>query len=65
MNDPDDPIFTSVYRLSADVLTTLRPSLTADRDEAVVLRSVLMKPEHETHAGPLVERLSTLADDTL
>ena len=63
MNDPDDPIFTSVYRLSADALTTLRPSLTADRDEAAVLRSVLMKPEHETYAESLVEQLSTFAMD--
>jgi glutamate/tyrosine decarboxylase-like PLP-dependent enzyme len=61
MNDPDDPIFTSVYRLSADALTTLRPSLTADRDEAAVLRSVLMKPEHETHAVSLVDRLAETA----
>ena len=63
MNDPDDPIFTSVYRLSADALTTLRPSLTADRDEAAVLSSVLMKPEHETYAESLVEQLSTFAMD--
>jgi glutamate/tyrosine decarboxylase-like PLP-dependent enzyme len=63
MNDPDDPIFTSVYRLSADALTTLHPSLTADRDEAAILRSVLMKPEHETYANSLVEQLSALADD--
>jgi glutamate/tyrosine decarboxylase-like PLP-dependent enzyme len=61
MNDPDDPIFTSVYRLSADALTTLHPSLTADRDEAAVLRSVLMKPEHETYATSLVDRLADTA----
>ena len=61
MNDPDDPIFTSVYRLSADALTTLRPSLHADRDEAAVLRSVLMKPEHETYAPDLVDRLANKA----
>jgi glutamate/tyrosine decarboxylase-like PLP-dependent enzyme len=61
MNDPDDPIFTSVYRLSADALTTLHPSLTADRDEAAILRSVLMKPEHETYAEDLVERLADTA----
>jgi len=61
MNNPDDPIFTSVYRLSADALTSLHPSLTADRDEAAVLRSVLMKPEHETHAASLVDRLADTA----
>ena len=65
MNDPDEPIFTSIYRLSAEALTTLQPHLTADQDEAAVLRSVLMKPEHETYASPLVDQLSTLAGDIL
>ena len=63
MNDPDDPIFTSLYRLPADALTTLCPQLQADQDEAAVLRSVLMKPEHETYAGELVDRLATLAGE--
>jgi len=61
MNDPDDPIFTSLYRVPADALTTLHPSLEADQDEAAVLRSVLMKPEHDTHAEALVDQLSALA----
>jgi glutamate/tyrosine decarboxylase-like PLP-dependent enzyme len=63
MNDPDEPVFTSLYRLPAETLTTLHPSLEADRDEAAVLRSVLMKPEHEEHAADLVDRLGTLAQD--
>jgi glutamate/tyrosine decarboxylase-like PLP-dependent enzyme len=61
MNDPDEPIFTSLYRLPAGALTTLCPQLQADQDDAAVLRSVLMKPEHETYAGELVDRLATLA----
>ena len=61
MNAADEPIFVSLYRLPADALTTLRPSLEADRPEAAVLRSVLMKPEHETYADRLVDRLSALA----
>lgn len=61
MNDPDEPIFTSLYRLPAEALTGRFPSLTADRDDAAVLRSVLMKPEHETYADTLVDRLDTLA----
>jgi glutamate/tyrosine decarboxylase-like PLP-dependent enzyme len=63
MNDPDEPIFTSLYRLPADALTTLHPTLEADRNEAAVLRSVLMKPEHETHADDLVEQLSAFAEE--
>lgn len=63
MNASDDPIYTSLYRLPADALTSLHPVLEADRDEAAVLRSVLMKPEHETYAPSLVERLASLATD--
>ena len=58
MNDPDDPVFTSLYRLPAEKITTLHPELTADRDDVAVLRSVLMKPEHETYAEELVDRLA-------
>ena len=61
MNATDEPIFVSLYRLPADALTTLRPSLEPDQPEAAVLRSVLMKPEHETYADRLVDRLSALA----
>ncbi|PQJ35863.1 aspartate aminotransferase family protein [Salinibacter sp. 10B] len=61
MNATDDPVFTSLYRLPAETLQTLHPSLKADQDDAAVLRSVLMKPEHETYADALVERLSSLA----
>jgi glutamate/tyrosine decarboxylase-like PLP-dependent enzyme len=57
MNDPQDPVFTSILQMPADALTTLRPDLRADRDRAAVLRSVLMKPEHETHADDLVAAL--------
>lgn len=61
MNTPDEPVYTSVYRMPADALTTLHPSLEADRENAAVLRSVLMKPEHETYADTLVRRLTELA----
>lgn len=61
MNDPDEPVFTSLYRLPAEALTTLHPSLDADREDAAVLRSVLMKPEHETYADRLIDQLESLA----
>lgn len=61
MNAAEEPIFTSLYRVPAETLTTLHPSLEADQDEAAVLRSVLMKPEHELYAEPLVDRLAQLA----
>ena len=62
MHDADDPIFTSVYRVPADAFTALHPTYTADRDDVALLRSVLMKPEHETHAPALVEDLAAWAD---
>jgi hypothetical protein len=61
MNDPDDPVFTSVLRLPADAITTLHPELEADRDAAAVVRSVVMKPEHETYADDLVATLDAHA----
>ncbi len=61
MDDPDEPVFTSLYRLPAEALTTLCPQFEADQDEAAVLRSVLMKPEHETCAADVVDQLATLA----
>ncbi|MEO1478637.1 MAG: aminotransferase class I/II-fold pyridoxal phosphate-dependent enzyme [Bacteroidota bacterium] len=57
MQDPDDPVFLSLYRMSAAQLHARHPNLVADVPHARVLRSVLMKPEHEHAAGWLVERL--------
>jgi len=63
MND-EEPIYTSLYRMPAEALTTLRPELEPDQPDAAVLRSVLMKPEHETYAASLVDRLETVARAT-
>jgi glutamate/tyrosine decarboxylase-like PLP-dependent enzyme len=61
----EDPVFPSLYRLPAETLTSLLPNLEPDREEAAVLRSVLMKPEHETHADALVDRLARHAQEIL
>jgi len=61
MQDADDPVFLSVLRLRTEALRPRWPTLTADRPEARVLRSVLMKPEHETYVPHLHERLEQLA----
>jgi glutamate/tyrosine decarboxylase-like PLP-dependent enzyme len=53
----EEPIYTSLYRMPAEALTTLWPRLEPDQSDAAVLRSVLMKPEHETYAASLVDRL--------
>jgi glutamate/tyrosine decarboxylase-like PLP-dependent enzyme len=46
MRDPS-PVYLSTLRLAADRLRRRDPSLAPDAGEARVLRSVLMKPEHE------------------
>jgi glutamate/tyrosine decarboxylase-like PLP-dependent enzyme len=61
MNHSEEPVYLSLYRLSADRLTARFPHLTADRDDAAILRSVLMKPEHESYAQDLVRHLADIA----
>ena len=48
MSEPD-PCFLSVLRLPAERLARAFSGLAADRDDARILRSVLIKPEHESH----------------
>jgi glutamate/tyrosine decarboxylase-like PLP-dependent enzyme len=61
MASADDPVFVSTLRVSADALVALHPELARDADGARVVRSVLMKPEHELAVDGLVERLGELA----
>ncbi|MDE3132424.1 MAG: aspartate aminotransferase family protein, partial [Acidobacteriota bacterium] len=53
MADVEDPIFLSVLSVERGAFAELHPGLTIDADAARILRSVLMKPEHEL----VVERL--------
>ena len=61
MDAPEDPVFVSLFRLSADRLRQRFPTITGDAPAARVLRSVLMKPEHEAWAERLAARLDALA----
>ena len=61
MDDPDDPVFLSVVRLGREVLVERHPGLEPDADGARILRSVLMKPEHEHAVDWLHERVEALA----
>ena len=61
MEDPDDPVFLSTLHVDAAHLTALHPHLEADAPGARILRSVLMKPEHEAAAEWLVSRVEALA----
>lgn len=57
----DDPVFLSLLQVDADALAAARPGLARDADGASVLRSVLMKPEHELATAWLHGRVSALA----
>ncbi|MEM1115713.1 MAG: aminotransferase class V-fold PLP-dependent enzyme [Bacteroidota bacterium] len=61
MADPDDPLFLSLYRLGADRLGAAFPDAEADVPAVRVLRSVLMKPEHEAAVPWIADRLDALA----
>jgi glutamate/tyrosine decarboxylase-like PLP-dependent enzyme len=53
-----DPVYLSTLRVGADAFP---PGVERDADGARILRSVLMKPEHEPHVPWLHERVSALA----
>jgi glutamate/tyrosine decarboxylase-like PLP-dependent enzyme len=61
MADPAEPVFLSTLRVSADALRQRHPGVSADADGTRILRSVLMKPEHEAFVPQLTERLERLA----
>jgi glutamate/tyrosine decarboxylase-like PLP-dependent enzyme len=58
MDDPDDPVFLSTLHLDASHLA--RHGLIADAPGARILRSVLMKPEHEPATDWLATRVEAL-----
>jgi glutamate/tyrosine decarboxylase-like PLP-dependent enzyme len=60
MADAGDPIYLSTLRIAAADFTALHSDLPAG-DDVRVLRSVLMKPEHEPYVGALHERVRALA----
>ena len=53
MHDPDRPIYLSKLRLDSDVLAGRYSAFRPDAAETVVLRSCLMKPEHEAAVADL------------
>jgi hypothetical protein len=62
MSDPDEPVFVSTLRVSADAMARRHRDIAADATGARVMRSVLMKPEHEAYVPRLHERIERLAN---
>ena len=58
---PEDPVYLSVARVTAESLHRRHPDIAAAEGTVRVLRSVLMKPEHEDHVGEIHQRLVRLA----
>lgn len=65
MQHDEEPVFLSLYRVPAERLVDRFPHLEADRDNASILRSVLMKPEHVTYASGIVAHLSSIAKEAI
>jgi hypothetical protein len=62
MNGSDEEaVFLSVLRIEAEAMLARHPDLRADAESARVLRSVLMKPEHEPAVPWLHEAVERLA----
>lgn len=61
MASADDPLFLSTLRVDADAFAALHPDVERDADTVRILRSVLMKPEHEAWLDTLHARLEALA----
>ena len=55
------PVFLSTLRVTAAGMSSRHPGVTADRDGARILRSVLMKPEAEGYVAELHARVTELA----
>jgi glutamate/tyrosine decarboxylase-like PLP-dependent enzyme len=65
MRDPSDPVFLSTLRVGAEDVARRGLAVRADVPHARILRSVLMKPEHETYLPRLHERVRELAGKEL
>jgi glutamate/tyrosine decarboxylase-like PLP-dependent enzyme len=61
MADRQEPLFLSLLTVDAPAFQALHPAVAADAPTARIVRSVLMKPEHEHAAAWLAGRLEALA----
>jgi glutamate/tyrosine decarboxylase-like PLP-dependent enzyme len=61
----DDPVFLSLYRVPADAFLARFPEYEADASHVRILRSVLMKPEHEHAVAWLHDRVESFASELI
>ncbi|MEX0771412.1 MAG: aminotransferase class V-fold PLP-dependent enzyme [Balneolaceae bacterium] len=55
--NPDQSLFLSLCQIPADSFAKLHPDYEPDRGMVTILRSVLMKPEHENFVNEIMNRL--------
>lgn len=65
MNRRPEPLFLSVYTVQTEKLCALHPHIQADTSHTRILRSVLMKPEHEYYVEHLHQELSAIVRSQL
>ncbi|HEY3735314.1 MAG TPA: aminotransferase class I/II-fold pyridoxal phosphate-dependent enzyme [Streptosporangiaceae bacterium] len=59
--DPERPVYLSTLTVTAEAFGRRHADVASDRDQARILRSVLMKPESETYLAELHSRVEHLA----
>ncbi|MFB9925427.1 pyridoxal phosphate-dependent decarboxylase family protein [Amycolatopsis halotolerans] len=62
MADTENPLYLSTLRVDADAFAALHPEIERDSETVTILRSVLMKPEHEAWIPQLKQALDRLAE---
>ncbi|WP_244194580.1 hypothetical protein [Amycolatopsis echigonensis] len=62
MGDKENPLYLSTLRVDAGAFAALHPDIERDAETVTILRSVLMKPEHEAWVPQLNQALNRLAD---
>ncbi len=60
MSDPD-PVYLSTLKIDAPAFSAMHPDVEMDAGGVRVLRSVLMKPEHERHVPWLHQRVTEIS----
>lgn len=60
---PGEGLHLSLFKVSADQFLAKFPEYEKDAEIVTLLRSVLMKPEHELFVTKLIKRLNTLLDN--
>jgi len=60
---PGEGLHLSLFKVSADQFQAKFPEYKKDAETVTLLRSVLMKPEHELFVTKLIKRLNTLLDN--